>query len=358
MKINKHIEIVGSSVPGLGSMGKITRLKVQKILSKHYTKVGIAVVNNLEDLEALVLLSPDLVFLGMKFVPLYESSSWENHDKIWLSEYLSKRGIVSTGSNPAAYKLEFSKQLAKQRVISSGLNTSGFTVVGKKQLLTQDYIQLDYPLFVKPTDRGGGLGIDNNSVVHTFKQLSDKVASIRFNHQSDALIEEYLPGREFSVAVLKNTTSPTLNVMPIELVAPLNNDGNRILTANVKSADTEIFMAVKDKELYRELSILARDVFIALGGIDYGRIDIRLGKDGTPQFLEANLIPSLAENYGNFPKACMLTLGMSYKAVVLTIVELGLARNKAQDNNNITKTYLPIVKNIPVKPLIQPVSFL
>ncbi len=56
-------------------------------------------------------------------------------------------------------------------------------------------------------------------------------------------------------------------------------------------------------------------------------IDIRLDKVGTPQFLEANLIPSLINGYGNFPKSCLLNSGLDYEEIILAITALGMSHS-------------------------------
>src|SRR6185503_701270 len=101
---------------------------------------------------------------------------------------------------------------------------------------------LVFPLFIKPTDLGGGEGIDSSSVVHNFDELKLRVQSIAADLHSDSLVEEYLPGREFSVAILKSQHSTEFSVMPIELIAPADNRGQRILSREVKAADTEKFV--------------------------------------------------------------------------------------------------------------------
>jgi D-alanine-D-alanine ligase len=116
--------------------------------------------------------------------------------------------------------------------------------------------------------------------------------------------------------------------MPLELIAPTDNRGARILTSKVKSTDTESFLGVTDEVISDKITTLAIDVFHALGARDYGRIDIRLDKFGTPYFLEANLVPSLIDGYGNFPKACLLNRGMDYETMMLRIVALGMLRTQ------------------------------
>jgi D-alanine-D-alanine ligase len=182
-------------------------------------------------------------------------------------------------------------------------------------------------LFVKPTNRGGGVGIDSDSVVHSFEELSSKVRSITTGLRTDALIEEYLPGREFSVAILKDGYSSGFSAMPIELVAPPDKNGSRLLSGEIKASNAEQALEVTDGVVRSKVTELALDVFYALGARDYGRIDIRLDASGRPHFLEANLIPSLISGYGSFPKACVLNIGLEYEPMIMRIANLGLARS-------------------------------
>jgi D-alanine-D-alanine ligase len=183
---------------------------------------------------------------------------------------------------------------------------------------------------VKPTNRGGGLGIDGNSVVHTFEQLETKVNAVKTELGSDSMIEEYLPGREFSVAILRQEATNMFSAMPLELIAPADVNGVRILSGEIKSQDTERFVEVADANIKSIISDLALDVFHALGARDYGRIDIRLDDKGGAHFLEANLLPSLMDGYGNFPKACWLNKQISYDEMLLTIVRMAMPQNEIE----------------------------
>lgn len=327
IKVNKHIEIVRSSKSWLSSMSQESCDGLITVLSKHYAEVGVTTVNNLSDLKRLVASKPDLVFLGMKFVPMDPALGLLSPAKIWVTKYLDEFGVAYTGSGHVAHKLELNKPLAKQRALDAGISTSPFHVIKQNQQPIWDDISLAFPMFVKPTNRGGGLGIDSDSVVHNFDQLQAKVASIATGLQSDSLIEEYVPGREFSVAILKNEYSGEFSVMPIELVTEPNAQGIRLLSSAIKTSNSERAIEVTDKVIKSKVSALAIDIFHALGAQDYGRIDIRLNESGTPQFLEANLIPSLISGYGSFPKACVLNLNLDYEPMILSIVRLALARS-------------------------------
>lgn len=325
-KINKHIEIVTSSKHGLSSMSPKSREAIQDILSQSYTRVGITIVDNLSDLTLLAARRPDLVFLGMKCVPRNPELGATDPDKIWVSQYLNERGIRHTGSGQLAIKLEMNKEMAKRRVAAAGLKTAKYLVIPKGTLVSPGEVTLSYPLFIKPTNRGGGVGVDEGSLVRNYSQLRAKLRSLSIDLQADALVEEYLPGREFSVAILKEAYTDRYTVMPLELVAPMDKTGARFLSAQVKSADTERHMEVTDLKLKTRIDALAIEAFRALGAKDYGRIDIRLDGHGEPHFLEANLLPSLMNGYGNFPKACLLNKGLGHEQMILKIVSLAFSR--------------------------------
>ena len=344
-KIDKHIEIVRTSVKSLSAMSQKSCDGIQAALSKYYTRVGVTTVDNIADLETLAALKPDLVFIGMKFVPINPTLGSNDPNGIWLTTYLDEQGIAYTGSSRIAHQLELNKPLAKQCVIDAGLNTSQYFEVKQNQPHIEN-TSVEFPLFVKPTNRGGGLGIDSSSVVYNHSELKAKIAAIASNFQSDSLVESYLPGREFSVAILKDELSNEFSVMPLELIAPEDGNGVRILSEQVKTNDTESFAEVTDEIIRLKINRLALDVFHALSARDYGRIDIRMDAHGVPQFLEANLTPSLIKDYGNFPKACKLNINLDFEPMLLTIVRLALKRAPKA-------TPKPILLHTPVVPSLE-----
>lgn len=339
-KINVSIEIVSSSQARLSSMSAPSRQAIYKVLARYYSRVRITIVDSVADLEALATRKPDLVLLGMKFVPELPTEDIDTAPLIWVADYLDSCGIAYTGSGAVAHELELNKPLAKQRALDELLSTAAFQVF--HQNTDQDVkpaTKLRFPLFVKPADRGGGLGVDSHSLVRNQAELRSKVLSIGTDLRSDALAEEYLSGREFSVAILKDEDSDSYKIMPIELVAPEDTNGNRMLSGTVKSADAERALYIADQNMRQEVMTLAISMFHALGARDYGRIDIRLDGQGKPHFLEANLLPSLISGYGSFPKACLLNEKISYETMILQIVRLGLARNVTIDAPVLMSTF-------------------
>lgn len=326
MKIDRHIEIVSSSHKGLSSMGKHSRQALADVLSSHYAHVGITLVDRLADLQALTSRQPDLVFLGMKSIPLNPTLGWRDPQQIGIANYLEKQRIACTGSDYPAQLLESSKPAAKQAVLGAGFASALFVILRPGQQWIEADCPLNFPVFIKPADLGGGTGIGSTSFACNVTQLHAKIASLTSRFHSDILIEQYLPGREFSVAILREPGSERFSAMPIELVAKADSAGQRLLGGAAKAANSEQVLRVLDATLSEQLADLALGAFRALGARDYGRIDIRLDHFNVPQFLEANLIPSLIAGYGSFPKACTLNRNLDYESMVMQIVELGLER--------------------------------
>jgi D-alanine-D-alanine ligase len=331
-KIQKHIEIVRSSTPSLSSMSLKSSNALYTLLSRHYETVGVTTVNTAQDLEGLVSMQPNLVFIGLKYLPGIRPKS-----KVWVSSYLTQHGIAHTGSPWQAIEFEQNKSLAKARMLELGVSTSPYTVIKNgEQYVAQSDLSL-FPLFVKPVSLGAGQGVDDKSIVHNQTQLDSKLASLSVDFQSDALVEKYLAGREFSVAILRDEHTDEIIGMPLELLPGADVNGDRMLSYRLKSGALETPVgSVDDPILKSKLIKLAKQAFVALGARDYGRVDIRLDAAGVPHFLEANLIPCIIEGSGNFPKACLMNRNMDYSSMILHIVRLGLQRSNttSQDHSH------------------------
>lgn len=326
-KIQKYIVVVRSTSPGMSSMGGRSCQRLVEILSENYQKVEVVTVNNPQDLQALVELQPDLAFLGAKRIPVSQGSK----EYIWLAQYLEENGINYSGSPASAIKLDFSKPAGKRVVRQAGLLTTQDFMAHEGQFNYASELPFGFPLFIKPPAGGGGKGIDADSVVRDFATFQRKVAAIGQRFKADALVEQYLPGREFSVAILESPLSKQPITMPIEMIASTNQNGDCLLGQQVKAEDTERIVAVPAGRLRQAVEQLALDVFEVLGGRDYGRIDIRLDQQGRPHFLEANLIPGLAQHdfTSYFISACQLDRQLDHPTIILSLIEQCLNRDES-----------------------------
>ena len=283
---------------------------ILKILSKVYSEVRITEITTRECLTKLAKRKPNLVFSGVKYFEF-------NGDQIWLNDFLELHNIPYIGSNHAALDREHNKGLAKSLVKKAGIVTADFVVVKTSGVSAHNHLRMAYPVFVKPVIGGDSIGIDELSLVFNREQLDVKIKQIFNVLNCDALVERYLMGREFSVGILEDEQSRVLTAMPIEITAPKNNLGHRLLDFDVKRLDREKVTKVKNKTLHKKLSDLGKSAFAALGGRSFGRIDIKLCAKGLPHFVEANLMPGLSKGY--FYRSCVINLGMTYDDMILLL---------------------------------------
>lgn len=184
-------------------------------------------------------------------------------------------------------------------------------------------LPLPYPLFLKPSAGADSIGIDSKSLVNDFKQFKEKLSSLYEITPAPILVEQYLSGREFTVAIIEDDGA--LVAAAIEIVAPEVN-GIRILGEKVKKEDTELLKKVIDIKILIQLLSLARKSFLALGARDFARIDIKMDDAGECYFIEANLTPGMNKGSSYFPEAFSMSLGMSYNAVTSLIVKNAIKR--------------------------------
>jgi len=322
IKINKKIEIV--VVPNLGEPNShqdnvgiiLEEKKIQRILSKRYRHVLIAEINSMDDLEQLVKRKPDLVFSGVKYF-------YFNNKKIWLNDYLEIFSIPYIASSKAALDNESDKNRAKNIVQQNKIRTADFFITNPGEHIKESSIPIKFPLFIKPITGGDSRGIDKNSLVFNFEEFTAKVLDIKLKLNTSSLVETYLAGKEYSVGIFEDSVDGSLRAMPIEIIVKKNIDGYCILDFDVKKNDEEEVVLVSDNEIFKKLSEIAKNSFIALGGKSLGRIDIKMDHLGEPHFVEANLMPGLRKGY--FYRSCVLNLDMSYDDMIFSIANTGLS---------------------------------
>ena len=322
IKVNKKIEIV--VVPNLGEPNShqdnvgiiLEEKKIQRILSKRYRHVLIAEINSMDDLEQLVKRKPDLVFSGVKYF-------YFNNKKIWLNDYLEIFSIPYIASSKAALDNESDKNRAKNIMQLNKIRTADFFITNPGEHIKESSIPIKFPLFIKPITGGDSRGIDKNSLVFNFEEFTAKVLDIKLKLNTSSLVETYLAGKEYSVGIFEDSVDGSLRAMPIEIIVKKNIDGYCILDFDVKKNDEEEVVLVSDKKIFKKLTEIAKNSFVALGGKSLGRIDIKMDHLGEPHFIEANLMPGLRKGY--FYRSCVLNLDMSYDDMIFSIANTGLS---------------------------------
>jgi len=271
------------------------------------------------DLDNIVRRKPDLAILAVKYVPL------EHGDDIWLSAYFAQRGLNFTGSSRDVLVFDSNKVLAKTHLINKDIKTANYFIASPDQYKNESDLPFTFPLFLKPLDAANGNGIDDLSYVTCFTDYKNKIAALHHTFRQPILVEQYLDGREFTVAVIK-TQHEGLLTSAVEIIPPVSSRGLRILGAQAKKDDSENLVTIDDSALKDRVTALAVKAFHALGARDFGRIDIKTNIQGECFFLEANLVPGMTRGSSYFPKACSIAQTFGYDKVVELLLDGGLSR--------------------------------
>ena len=232
-----------------------------------------------------------------------------------------------TGCNPRGMLLSRDKVLSKQLLSYHRIPTPQFLVFprGRKVRIPR---ALNFPLFVKSSTEDASLGIAHASVVTDARQLTERVAFMHEQVHSDALVEEYIEGRELYVGVIGNSRLKVLPVWEMRF-GSLPENLPAIATRKVKwdkryqekyGITTAAATSLPEGTIAR-LEQLTKRIFRALHLTGYARMDFRLRPDGGLYVLEANANPniSMAEDFSQ----SALTAGMRYRDVLNRILQLG-----------------------------------
>lgn len=332
-KFGQHIAVVSTITDDLKEtgFGTIRTCKVFcESLQKRYARVTFHQITGISSLDDIVHLKPDFVVLCSKYFIDPETKS-----KIWFSEYFSIQEIKYSGSDRKALEFDSNKSKAKTVLRNEGIATANYFLASPGQYKTEDRLPLQLPLFIKPLDAANGFGIDENSIARDFETYQKKVDELFSLQGTKVLVEEMLPGREFTVAIFDDSSNGVRWTLPMEIVPLKNKQGDRILGYHEKQSNNEELKSV-GQPLCAKLNHLASEAFTALGAKDFGRVDIKLDAKGIPNFMEINLVPGMTPDSSYFVRACSFQseyiakdnpeLGMNYDELVNKIAELGLLR--------------------------------
>lgn len=231
--------------------------------------------------------------------------------------------IPYTLSDPLVCAVTLDKAVAKRILKAEGLNTAGFHVVHNESDIAK--VSLPFPLFAKPIAEGTGKGIDRASRITNATELRAVCQTLLLKFNQPVLIEEFLPGREFTVAILG--TGAQARVMGTMEVCFRPNANTTIYTYEVKEnythyVDYHCPPRTPETEAVEQLAL---DSYRALELRDAGRVDIRMDRHGSPSFMEVNPLPGLNPLHSDLPIIAKL-MGMSYKDIIGAIIESARAR--------------------------------
>lgn len=214
------------------------------------------------------------------------------------------------------------KGVTKAMVQKLGINTPDFFVVENEKDI--DKVNLSYPLFVKPVAEGTSKGITALSKITDKKQLEETCKYVLETFNQPALVEEFLPGREFTVGIVGSADkAKAIGVLEIILNKPSEYESYSYETkANYEDLVT---YTIVDDKIAQECKELALKVWRGLGCRDAGRVDIRVDKNNIPSFIEVNPLAGLNPSISDLPIMCS-KIGFSYKDLMDSIVKSALER--------------------------------
>ena len=246
-------------------------------------------------------------------------------DVIHAMETLS---LPYTGPPPPLF--DVSKSLMKYVAYTAGVRTPAHVLLSNVGEIPVAVAPLRYPLFVKPSHAGDSLGVDGTSLVHDARELSAKVGSIVADF-GEALVEEYVDGREFTVLVVAaaNEGERATALTPVEFIFP---DGPPFKTYAHKTSELhpDANVPVRDAELAARLEDAALRVFDAFGGVGYARMDFRMNNGGELFFLEVNFTCSVfyRDGYEGSADYILKFDPMGQAGFAERIIDEGIARHR------------------------------
>ena len=232
-------------------------------------------------------------------------------------------GIGYALSDPLVCAVTLEKNVAKQIVRADGLRTPEFRVV--RQAADIADVRLRYPLFAKPIAEGTGKGVDTRSKIDNPQQLDEVCRALLANYRQAVLVEEYLPGREFTVGLIG--TGPGARVIGTMEIEMLPHAQTEIYTYQVKEECEKLvrYSAPARDALRAAVEDLALRSYRALECRDAGRVDVRLDRDGLPSFMEVNPLPGLHPQHSDLPMIATQE-GMSYADLIGGIIQSACSR--------------------------------
>jgi len=239
-----------------------------------------------------------------------------------LLEFLN---IPYTGSDPLTLSLTLDKAMAKRIVMSQDIPTPRF----KKVERTEDLNDLDlrYPLFVKLCYEGSSKGVRLDSKILDPQSLRERTRGLLETYGSPLLVEEFVKGPEFTIGILGNEAPRVLGVMQIEVKGSPPEESIYSLEIKREWEEKVRYHCPPsiDPTLLKKIEEVALRSYRALECRDISRVDIRVGEDQTPYFLEINPLPGLSPVYGDLVIMAR-SMGWDYAELVKAILHHALKR--------------------------------
>jgi len=228
---------------------------------------------------------------------------------------LEQLNAAYTGCDPESSRVAFDKHLTKLRCVAAGVPTPRFALVETADASWP--MGWNPPVVLKPVRQGSSVGLQFVERVADWSRCLTEA----FRFDTAVLVEEKIIGRETTVGILGGEALPIVEVRP--------NTGVYDYQSKYTSGATEYLCpAPFESAITTRIQAAALGAFQAVGGRDYGRIDVMVRSTGEPMVLEVNTLPGMTET-SLLPKAAAAA-GLSYAGLCQTMIELALKRRPSK----------------------------
>jgi D-alanine-D-alanine ligase len=230
--------------------------------------------------------------------------------------------IPYTFSDPVVLAVALHKGMTKRVVRDAGVPTPDFAIVESIDEVRS--VHLGFPLFAKPLAEGTGKGISPESRITSVAELVTVCERLLSQYKQPVLVEEYLPGREFTTGIVG--TGPDARVVgTMEVILLSNAELNAYTYENKEHFEDRVRYELPHGADEEGCARLALQAWRALGARDGGRIDIRMDAKGVPNFIEVNPLAGLHPQHSDLPIICSM-VGVSYQKLIGDILKSALKR--------------------------------
>lgn len=225
-------------------------------------------------------------------------------------------------SDPLVLSLTLHKGLTKRVIRDCGIPTANFAIVENKSDI--DHINLQFPLFVKPVAEGTGKGIDSRSKVNNKSELDNLCIELLERFNQPVLVEEYLPGREFTVGIVgTGEKAKVVGAMEIVITSKAKESTYSYHTKENWRGVVEYPMATGDTEI--KCAEVALNAWRSLGCRDGGRVDLKMDVNGVPNFIEVNPLAGINPEHSDLPMLAGKK-GISFNQLIGMIMNSAITR--------------------------------
>ncbi|MCR5667185.1 MAG: D-alanine--D-alanine ligase [Eubacterium sp.] len=222
--------------------------------------------------------------------------------------------IPYTGSGYMACALAMDKGLTKTLLMTAEIPTPmGITISDKQKYVNFKYTGMDFPCVVKPCCGGSSVGV---SIAHTEEEFHAALDEA-FKYEDEVVVEQYIKGREFSVAVIDGEALPVIEIAPKEGFYDYKNKykaGAAVETCPAKIPDN----------IAHQMQSYAKDVAEVLGLNTYARMDFLLDDDDNMYCLEANTLPGMTPT-SLMPQEAQ-AVGVDFEQLCENIIKVSLKK--------------------------------